>query len=172
MTTTHPDDLLGDLCDQLQREVLDAASQTLRDGAPLADNLAAVLHAAIDVLSPFRDVAGESLAETLRRPEHGDPERSAATRMALTTLMTSVVGMSRPRPPAGLRGRLPDLLRMHLLGVIAHWAVDPTDQRERTRRLVDDSAALVSRCIAFSRLPVARGLVEEVLALALLVDGG
>jgi Tetracyclin repressor-like, C-terminal domain len=67
--------------------------------------------------------------------------------------------------PAGLRDRLPTLLWLAYLGVTLHWVTDPTPGQERTRRLVDRLAPLLARMLGLARLPVARGLVDDVLGL-------
>ncbi|WP_230684803.1 hypothetical protein [Cellulomonas sp. JZ18] len=68
--------------------------------------------------------------------------------------------------PTDLRDDLVDALWLVHLAVTAAWVHDDTPDARRTRDLVDAAAPLVARLVRLARLPVARGLAQDLLALA------
>jgi AcrR family transcriptional regulator len=161
------DDLVHELYREVQREHRARALPRLVPGAPLAENLRRVLHAGLDVMAPYHGFGGTFLQVALPAGSSASPfsaESGTARQMAID-LMSEVVTTSRRRVPTGLRDRLPTLLWLAYLGVTLHWVTDPTPEQERTRRLVDRLAPLLARLLGLARLPVARGLVDDVLGL-------
>ena len=144
-----------------------AALPRLVDGAPLADNLRAVLHAGLDVMTPYHGFGTTFVQQALPVSSPASPfsAESGGARAMAVDLMVHVVASSKVRMPGGLRDRLPDLLWLLYLGVTLHWVVDPSPAQQRTRSFVDRLAPVVSKAVALSRLPVARGLVDDVVAL-------
>ncbi|MNP68737.1 hypothetical protein D3C76_1647330 [compost metagenome] len=67
--------------------------------------------------------------------------------------------------PAALRAQLPELLWFAQLGVTLFWVQDSSSGTARTRRLVAGASPIVGKLVRLSRLPVARGVVDDVLRL-------
>lgn len=161
------DDLVHELYREVQREHWARTLPRIVPGAPLAENLRRAFHAGLDVMAPYHGFGGTFLQVALPTGSSASPfsaESGAARQMAID-LMTEVIVSSRRRVPAGLRDRLPNLLWLAYLGVTLHWVTDPTPDQARTRRLVDRLAPLLDRLLGVARLPVARGLVDDVLGL-------
>lgn len=161
------DDLVHELYLVVQRDHRDRAVPLLRDGAPLADNLRAALHAGLDVMAPYHGFGGTFVQTALRTSSRSSPfsDRSTQARSMAVDLMRTVVSLSRQRGSASLEERLPVLLWLAYLGVTLHWVLDPSREQSRTRTLVDGVAPLIAKAVNLSRLPVARGLVDDVLSL-------
>ncbi|WP_370618894.1 TetR/AcrR family transcriptional regulator [Mumia sp. Pv 4-285] len=161
------DELVHELYVSVQRDHRDRALADLIDGAPLVDNLRVVLHTGLDVMAPYHGFGTTFVQQALPGSSSASPfsaESTDARAMAIA-LMDHAVATSKTRVPSALRDRLPTLLWLLYLGVTLHWVVDPTPAQERTRTLVDRLAPVVGRAVALSRLPVARGLVDDVVDL-------
>lgn len=161
------EELVHELYRQIQRDHRDLASPRLVDGAPLAANLRVVLHSGLDVMKPYHGFGRAFIQHALPAGSAASPfstESQAARTMAID-LMDRVVDLSRPRPPARLRERLPTLLWLAYLGVTVHWVSDGSADQARSRALIDGLAPIVEKTVSLARLPVARGLLDDVLSL-------
>lgn len=170
------DELVHELYLTVQREHRDRALPLLREGAPLAQNLRAVMHACVDVMEPYHAFGGAFLHVALPSRSAMSPFSAGAgeAREMAIELMARVVSLSGRGPSAALKERLPELLWLANLAVTLHWVSDGSPDRRRTRTLVDGIAPIIARVVSLSRLPVARGLVTDVVGLMerLGVDGG
>lgn len=161
------DELVHELYLRVQHEHRDRATPRFVRGGPLAENFRTALHTGLDVMAPYHGFGGTFLQVALPPGSSASPfsaESGGAREMAVG-LMAEVVTLSRGRVPAGLREQLPTLLWLAYLGVTLHWVTDPSPGQRRTRRLVDRLAPLLARLVRLARLPGARGLVEDALAL-------
>lgn len=64
-----------------------------------------------------------------------------------------------------LRTELPELLWLYFMGTVLFWVYDRTENANRTRLLITQTAPLVVRAIGLARLPVFRSTVSEVVRL-------
>lgn len=161
------DELVHELYLQVQHEHRDRAAPRFVPGGPLAENFRTALHTGLDAMAPYHGFGGTFLQVALPPGSSASPfsaESGTAREMAVG-LMADVVTLSRGRVPAGLREQLPTLLWLAYLGVTLHWVTDLSPDQRRTRRLVDGLAPLLARLVRLARLPGARGLVEDALAL-------
>ena len=161
------DELVHELYLRVQHEHRERAAPRFVTGGPLAENLRTALHAGLDVMAPYHGFGGTFVSVALPPGSSASPfsAESGAARELAVGLMADVVALSRGRVPAGLREQLPTLLWLAYLGVTLHWVTDPSPDQRRTRRLVDGLAPLLARLVRLARLPGARGLVEDALAL-------
>lgn len=161
------DELVHELYVEVQRDHRDRAVPQLVDGAPLADNLRVVLHSGLDVMAPYHGFGTTFVQQALLSGASASPfsaESGQAREMAVA-LMEQVVSTSRTPARGALRDRLPFLLWLAYLGVTLHWVADASPDQSRTRSLVDRLAPVVGKAVSLARLPVARGLVDDVVAL-------
>ena len=165
------DDLVQELYLTIQREHRELARPRLRTGASLTENLRTVLHAGIDVMTPYQEFGGTFLTVALPPSARSSPfsADSGDARAQAIGLMREVVTSSRGRPGGVLLDRLPTLLWLAYLGVTLHWVTDTSPDQVRTRRLIDGLAPIVARLVGLARLPVGRRLVTDVGALMDLV---
>jgi AcrR family transcriptional regulator len=158
------DDLVDELYLVVQREHRELAGPRLRRGATLTENLRVVLHAGIDVMTPYHGFGSSFLTVALPPSARSSPfsAESAAARQQAIGLMREVVSISRGRPSGVLLDRLPTLLWLAYLGVTVHWATDSSPEQARTRQLIDGVTPIISRLVGLARLPVGRRLVTDV----------
>ena len=161
------DDLVHELYLTVQRAHRERALPLLREGAPLAVNLRVVLHTGLDAMAGYHDFGSAFVQIALPTSSRVSPfsESSSEARRMATGLLAHAVQVSQGRPPKALADRLPTLLWLAYLGVTLHWVTDTSPRQVRTRRLVDGLAPIIGKAVGLARLPVARGLVDDVLRL-------
>ncbi|MFF2922931.1 TetR family transcriptional regulator [Streptomyces celluloflavus] len=96
------------------------------------------------------------------REDASHPARAAAVQIFRDVLEGSQVG---PKLDAELAGLLPDVLWLHLMGVVLYWVFDRSEHTERTRAFVRKSAPMVARAVRLSRFRVVRPLVRDAVEL-------
>ncbi len=158
------DDLVHELYRAVQREHRELARPRLRHGAGLTENLRTVLHAGIDVMSPYQGFGSTFLTVALPPSSRTSPfsADSGVAREQAISLMREVVTVSRGRPTGALLDRLPTLLWLAYLGITLHWVTDSSPGQVRTRQLIDGVTPIVTRLVGLARLPVGRRLVTDV----------
>ena len=121
----------------------------------------------IDVMEPYRAFAGSFFknAADPRSPLSPFSPESAPARDASIKLWREVIEGSDARIPKSLRGQLPELLWLYLMGIVLYWVHDPTDDARGTRTLARRTCPIVVRLIGLARLPVLRSALNDVLAL-------
>lgn len=165
------DDLVHELYLRVQREHRERALPLLREGAPLAVNLRVVLHTGLDAMSGYHEFGSSFIQVALPASSRTSPfsEQSSDARDQATSLLAHAVAVSQGRPPKALADRLPTLLWLSYLGVTLHWVADSSPRQVRTRRLVDGLTPILGKAVGLARLPVARGLVDDVVRLMAVV---
>ena len=158
------DDLVHELYLAVQREHRELARPRLRRGATLTENLRVVLHAGIDVMTPYQEFGSSFLTVALPASSRNSPFSADSTdaRQQAISLMREVVTSSRGRPSGALLDRLPTLLWLAYLGITLHWVTDSSPGQARTRQLIDGVTPIISRLVRLARLPVGRRLVSDV----------
>jgi hypothetical protein len=118
-------------------------------------------------MEPYRPFAGtffKNAADPTSPLSPFSPD-SAAARATAIDLWREVIEGSDAKVPKRLRADLPELLWLSFMGHVLFWVHDPTPGAAATRRVVARTAPLIVRAIGLTRLPVVRGLLEEVTAL-------
>jgi AcrR family transcriptional regulator len=153
--------------DQLQEEHAAAASSVLAAESGFADRLAGVMLAWVDVAEPHHAFAGQFFKNAADPASPLSPfsEDSATARDASIAIFRDVLDGSDAKVGAGLRAELPGLLWMLHMGVVLFWVYDASPGQARTRMLVRRAVPVVDRLVRLSRLPVVRGVVDDVVAL-------
>jgi AcrR family transcriptional regulator len=153
--------------DGLQAEHAAAASALLADRRSFAARLQAVLETWLDVAAPNHEFAGQffrNAAEPTSPLSPFSPE-SAGAREASIAVMAQVVDGSDLKLAPALRRELPELLWMVQMGVVLFWVYDDSVGQARSRALVEKVVPMLDRLARLSRLPVVRGLVDDLLDL-------
>lgn len=161
------DALVQELYLEVQHEHAALAAPVLAAGGTLTDRLRGVWHAGVDAFEPFHAFGAGFLSVAIRPGSDASPFSAASgpAREASRALFEEVVAGAEPAVPSRLRAELPELLWLAQLGVTLFWVHDTSPGRARTRRLVEQGAALVGHVVRLSRLPVARGVVDDALRL-------
>ena len=153
--------------DQVQAEHAAAAEATLNGPTAFDQRLLGVLEAWLDVAAPSHEFAGQFFrtAADPRSPMSPFSTESAPAREASIGLYARVVDGTDLKIAPALRRELPELLWLLQMGVVLFWVHDQSPDQRRTRELVRGLVPVVDRMVRLSRLPVVRGVVEDVLDL-------
>ena len=92
------------------------------------------------------------------------PESAPARDASIALFATLVEGADLKLAPA-LRQELPQLLWLLQMGVVLFWVYDASPGQARSRMLVSKIVPIVDRLTRMSRLPVVRGVVDDVVGL-------
>ena len=152
---------------QMQDDHLAAARKVLETESDFATRLRGVLTVWVDVAAPYHEFAGtffKNAADPTSPLSPFSPE-SADARAASTAIFRDVVEGSDLKVASSLRPRLPELLWLLHMGVVLFWVHDRSPRQERTRTLVAGAVPLVDKLGRLSRVPVVRGVVNDVVAL-------
>ncbi|WP_245156060.1 TetR family transcriptional regulator [Nocardioides sp. 503] len=153
--------------DSIQAEHAAAASTLLAGQRSFAARLHAVLETWLQVAAPDHEFAGQffrNAAEPTSPLSPFSPE-SARAREASIAVMAQVVDGSDLKLAPALRRELPELLWMVQMGVVLFWVYDDSAGQARSHALVDKVVPMLDRLARLSRLPVVRGLVDDLLDL-------
>jgi AcrR family transcriptional regulator len=153
--------------DQLQAEHAAAAERILERDGRFDQRLHGVLHAWLDVAEPHHEFAGEFFrnAADPRSPLSPFSPESAPAREASIALFARLVEESDAKPLAALRPELPQLLWLLQMGVVLFWVYDDSPHQQRSHALVARVVPIVDRMVRLSRLPVVRGVIDDVVGL-------
>lgn len=154
---------------QLYRESVDEqrtlASNAMAGKAGLADRLKAAMNAGIDALTPYHAFGAGFLGSALPPSSAVNPFGEASAQIRRDAIGIFAEALEGTKVPANLRPQLPELLWLGYMGVVLFWVYDRSVGQRRTRTLVNGAAPLIARTLSLARLPVARSLVEDGLAL-------
>lgn len=153
--------------DQLQEEHAGAVAEVLARERGFADRLSGVLLAWLDVAAPHHAFAGQFFknAADPRSPLSPFSEESTAAREASTAIFVEVLEGSDAKVAPALRDQLPELLWLLHMGLVLFWVYDASPDQARTRMLARRVVPIVDKLVRLSRLPVVRGLVDDVVSL-------
>ncbi len=153
--------------DSIQVEHAEAAGAVLQRDRGFDVRLRGVLDAWLDVAAPHHEFAAQFFKNAADPDSPLSPfsAESTAARQASTELYRRVVEGSDLKLAPAVRAELPDLLWLLQMGYVLFWVHDRSPQQARTRALVARSVPIVDRLLRLSRLPVVRGVVDDVVAL-------
>ena len=161
------DHLVQELYLDVNREHAARARPALDAGGDLAARLRAVLLAGVDAFAEYHAFGSELVTVAIRPGSAANPFSGASTeaRELSQGLFREVVDGAVPAVPAPLRADLPELLWLAHLGLTLFWVYDSSPRARRTRALAEGAPPLLGRLVRLSRLPVLRGVVDDVLGL-------
>ncbi|MFG1800031.1 TetR family transcriptional regulator [Micromonospora carbonacea] len=144
-----------------------AAAAVLARETGFGQRLAGVLHAGLDVLTPYHEFAGTFFKTAAEPTSPLSPfsAESAAPRQASVALFREVLDGSTAKVDPELRPELPELLWLAYLGMILYWVHDRSPGQAKTRQLVDGAVPLVDRLVGLSRLRVLRPATRQAISL-------
>jgi AcrR family transcriptional regulator len=153
--------------DRAQLEHATVAAPVLAATTDLAERIIGAVDAWIEAMEPYRAFAGTFFKNAAEPTSPLSPfsSESAPARAAAVELWRGVLEGSDAKVPKRLRADLPELLWLHFMGLVLVWVHDKSTDATATRRVVRRTAPLVVRALALVRLPVMRGMVEDVVSL-------
>ncbi len=161
------DHLVQELYLDVTRDHAARVRSALDAGGDLTSRLRTTLLASVDAFAEYHAFGSEFVTVAIRPGSAASPfsAASAGARDLSQELFREVVEGSTPAVPEPLRSELPELLWLAQLGVTLFWVYDDSPGARRTRALVEGAAPLVGRLVRLSRLPVLRGVVDDLLGL-------
>lgn len=153
--------------DGLQVEHAELSVGVIERESGFAERLEGVLLAWLDVAEPHHAFAGQffrNAADPTSPLSPFSPE-SAPARDASIAIFESLVAGSDVKLAPALRRELPTLLWLMQMGVVLFWVYDASEGQARSRMLVRRIVPIVDRLARMSRLPVVRGVVDDLVAL-------
>lgn len=153
--------------DRMARDVAEEAAVVLDRETEFAERLRGVLQTWVTVAEPYHEFAGKffkNAAEPQSPLSPFSPESQQARDDAIQMFRKVMDGSSIKLNPA-LRTAMPELLWLLHMGVVLFWVYDDSEDQRRTRTLIDKAAPLVDRTARLTRLPLVRGLVDDMLEL-------
>jgi AcrR family transcriptional regulator len=146
----------------------EAAARPVLDGtSDLTARIVGVAEAWITAMEPYRPFAAKFYKHAAEPTSPLSPfsAESAPARTAAIELWREVLDGSSTRIPRRIRDELPEMVWLYFMGIVLFWVHDPTPDASATRGIVTTSAPLVVRAIEMARLPMVRGLLDDVVAL-------
>jgi AcrR family transcriptional regulator len=153
--------------DQVQVDHAAAAAAVLDGDKAFATRLRGVLEAWVDVAEPSHEFAAQffkNAADPSSPLSPFSPESTPAREASIEIYRRAVDG-SDLKVAAALREELPELLWLLHMGVVLFWVYDASPDQRRTRELVARLSPVVDRLTRLTRLPVVRGIVDDLLEL-------
>lgn len=160
--------------DQLAADHRAAIADLLAAEPTFAGRLIGMLETWVDVAQPYHDFAAtffRNVADPRSPLSPFSPESEEAREAAVAIHRDLLEGSDLKVAPA-LRAELPELLWLLQMGVVLFWVYDSSPDQARTRALVRGVVPVVDRLARLTRLPVARGIAGDVVALVRSVRGG
>jgi hypothetical protein len=118
-------------------------------------------------MDPYREFAGKFFKNAAEPTSPLSPfsAESSPARAASIELWREVLEGSDARIPKKLRADLPELLWLYFMGIVLFWVYDPTPDASASRNVAARTAPLVVRAMSLTRLPVMRGMIDDIVAL-------
>jgi AcrR family transcriptional regulator len=159
--------------DRMQDEHAEAATGVLERETAFDARLRGVLEVWLEVAAPSHEFAGQFFknAADPRSPLSPFSAESAPARAASIGLYERVVEGTDLKLAPNVRRELPELLWLLQMGVVLFWVYDDSTDQRRSRELVARIVPLIDRVVRMSRLPVVRGLIDDVLGLVATLRG-
>jgi AcrR family transcriptional regulator len=153
--------------DQLQVEHAQAAARVLDTERGFAARLEGVLLAWFDVAAPHHGFAAQFFKNAADPASPLSPfsEESTPAREASIALFGTLLEGSDAKVAPALRRELPELLWLLQMGTVLFWVYDASPDQARSRLLVRRVVPVVDRLVRLARLPVVRGVVDDVVGL-------
>ncbi|MBU2694939.1 TetR family transcriptional regulator [Pimelobacter sp. 30-1] len=153
--------------DELLGEHQGAVEDVLARESGFAARLQGSLEAWLTVAAPHHAFAAQFFRNAADPASPLSPfsTESAPARDGSIDLMRRLLDGSDAKVSRALHAQLPELLWLLQMGVVLFWVYDASEGQRRTRTLVRGLVPLVDRLVRMSRLPVLRGVVDDVLAL-------
>ena len=129
--------------------------------------LEGLLQAWVTVAAPYHEFAGKFFRNAAEPSSPLSPfsVESKPTRDAAVGLLQQVLDGADLKVAPSLRRELPELLWLMQMGLVLFWVHDRSPDQRRTRDLIAKAVPLVDRLIRMTRLPLVRGLVEDLVTL-------
>jgi AcrR family transcriptional regulator len=165
--------LIQEFYAQLQVSHAAASADLLAHESAFAARLLGVLTEWVNAAAPYHEFAGKffkNAAEPSSALSPFSPESTEAREASVALYRTVVAGSDLKLAPA-LREEMPELLWLMQMGIVLFWVHDTSPDQARTRTLIRAVVPMVDQLARLTRLPLVRGLANDVVALVRTLRG-
>ena len=159
--------LIQGFYDRVYEEHSAAVRSVLERTTDLTERIVGVGDLWLTLMDPYRPFAGKffkNAAEPTSPLSPFSPE-SAPAREASIAMWREVLETSDTKIAKRLQERLPQLLWLYFMGIVLFWVHDPSSDASASRQVLRRTAPLVVKAIGLARLPVMRGVIDDVVGL-------
>jgi AcrR family transcriptional regulator len=159
--------LVQELYLRVQSEHLERARAAFDGETDIAKRLELALLSGLDSTAPYHPTAPEFLAAAIAPTSAVSPfgpDAAESRQLAIQVFQEAVDG-STNTIPADLRKQLPELLWLAYMGLTLFWIYDRSDKQLKTRALARGASKLFGTVLPLTRLPFARGPLNQALEL-------
>lgn len=152
---------------ELNSRIGEAVREFLGEERKFGARMQGVLERKLEIIEPYHRFSG-ALFRTAADPQSPlNPfhDASADMRAEGIQLWKQVIDGARLKLPKDLAARLPELLWTYDMGIVLFWIYDQTEDRERTRRLIEHTSDLVARLVRLASHPLLRPVRSRTLKL-------
>jgi AcrR family transcriptional regulator len=159
--------LVQELYIRVQADHLERVHAAFGSSTDIAKRLEVALLTGLEATGPYHDSAPGFLAAAISPTSAVSPfgTDAAASRAMAIQVFQEVVDGSTNAIPADLKRQLPELLWLAYMGLTLFWVYDNSDGQAKTRALARGAAKLFGTVLPLTRLPFARGPLNQLLEL-------
>lgn len=159
--------LIQGFYDRVYEEHSAASRPVLDRESDLTARIVGVGEVWLRLMDPYRPFAGKFFKNAAEPTSPLSPfsSESAPARAASIELWREVLEGSDARIAKRLRERLPQLVWLYFMGIVLFWVHDRTEDASATRAVLHRTAPLIVRAIGLARMPVMRGVIDDVIDL-------
>ncbi len=152
---------------RVQEQHAAACVDVLGKTSSFPDRLRGVLITWVDVSTDYHEFSGKFFKNAAEPTSPLSPfsADSKAAREASIGIYREVVEGSDLKLAKALRAELPELLWLLQMGVVLFWVYDGSPGQQRTRQLIDGTVPMIDKLVRLSRLPLVRGVVDDLIGL-------
>jgi AcrR family transcriptional regulator len=152
---------------QMQEDHLAATRDVLDTETAFTPRLRGVLEEWVRIAEPYHEFAGTFFKNAAEPTSPLSPFSAESTeaREASIAIFAEVIEGSDLKVATSLKPRLPELLWLLHMAVVLFWVHDRSPGQQRTLTLVAGLVPLVDKLARISRVPVVRGVVNDLVAL-------
>ena len=159
--------LVQELYLRVQGDHLKRVHAAFGSSTDIARRLEIALLCGMDATGPYHDSAPGFLAAAISPTSAVSPfgADSAESRAMAIEVFQEVVDGSTNAIPAELKRQLPELLWLAYMGLTLFWVYDNSEGQAKSRALAKGAATLFGTVLPLTRLPFARGPLNQLLDL-------
>ena len=145
-------------------EHLPEVERVLAGEKSLKNRLTGVVEAHMKIMGKYHKIS-KILCATAINPDLSlspfSPESKILRDKNINIFKRVLEGTSSP-VPRNLKEKLPEILWMYKMVMILYWIYDKSPRQKKTFLLIEESAAMITRLVSLSNLPVLRGFSEQI----------
>jgi AcrR family transcriptional regulator len=159
--------LIQGVYEQTQATHADLVADLLQRETDLERRIVGTGDAWFDAMAPYHAFASKFFKHAAEPTSPLSPfsPDSTPTRARAIDLWRTVIEGSDTKVPKKLAGEVPELVWLLFMALVLFWVYDQTPGQAATHRMLRRVAPMVVRAIGLARLPVVRGMLDDIIAI-------